>query len=26
MTERLIGVDVGGTKLAVAALDGATLQ
>jgi glucokinase len=26
MTERLIGVDVGGTKIAVAALDGATLQ
>ncbi|MEA2156049.1 MAG: glucokinase [Solirubrobacteraceae bacterium] len=25
MTERLIGVDVGGTKIAVAALDGATL-
>jgi glucokinase len=26
MTKRLIGVDVGGTKIAVAALDGATLQ
>jgi glucokinase len=26
MSERLIGVDVGGTKLAVAALEGATLQ
>jgi len=26
MTRRLIGVDVGGTKIAVAALDGATLQ
>src|SRR3954447_7667990 len=26
MSERLIGVDVGGTKIAVAALDGATLQ
>jgi glucokinase len=26
MSERLIGVDVGGTKIAVAALDGSTLQ